>query len=180
MNLKRLKILSVIGVFLIAFPAHYIYDKFPNNITSIFFPVNESIWEHMKMLFTSFIIWDFIEYFLLRKFKLMYNNFVFSSFFTALISVPIFLVIFLPFYYVIGHNLIVTLIIMFITIAMVEYISYQILKTKQIKYLNYISLVLIIISYIIFGYLTYFPFRTSLFYDEENSMYGRNIYILGN
>ena len=69
---------------------------------------------------------------------------------------------------------------MFITISIVEYISYKILKSKDYKYLNYISLILIVISYIIFGYLTYNPLRNDLFYDYEDNKYGVNIYILGN
>ncbi len=180
MNLKKLKILSVIGIFLIAFPIHFVYTRFPNSIFSIFFPVNESIWEHMKMLFTCFIIWSFIEYILLQNFKLLYHNFIFSSFFSAFISIPIFLILYLPFHYIVGHNIIITLIIMFITISIVEYLSYNILKSKAFKYLNYISLISIVISYIIFGYLTYNPIRNDLFYDYEDNKYGVNIYILGN
>ena len=54
MNLKKYKILSVFIIFLLMFPLHYVYDKFPNSLTSIFCPVNESIWEHLKLIFTSF------------------------------------------------------------------------------------------------------------------------------
>ncbi len=180
MSLKKLKLLSVIGIFIIAFPIHFIYDKFPNSIFSIFFPVNESIWEHMKMLFTCFIIWGFIEYAISQKFKLLYHNFIFSNFFSAIISIPIFLILYLPFHYTIGHNMIITLIIMLITFSIVEYLSFIILKTKEIRYINYISLILIVISYIIFGYLTYHPIRQDLFYDHEDNKYGTNIYILGN
>jgi hypothetical protein len=180
MNLKKLKLLSIIGIFILAFPIHFIYEIFPNNIFSIFFPVNESIWEHMKMLFTCFIIWSFIEYIIFQKFKILYHNFIISSFFSGIISIPIYLILYLPFYYTIGHNMIITLTMMFITIAIVEYISYIILKAKEIKYINLISLILIVITYIAFGYLTYFPIRNDLFYDHEENKYGVNIYILGN
>lgn len=180
MNLKKLKLLSVIGIFIIAFPIHFIYDTFPNDIFSIFFPVNESIWEHMKMLFTCFIIWGFIEYIISQKFKLLYHNFIFSNFFCGIISIPIYLALYLPFHYSIGHNMIIVLTMMFITISIVEYFSFIILKANEIKYINYISLFLIAITYIIFGYLTYFPIRNDLFYDNEENKYGINIYILGN
>ena len=180
MNLKKIKIISVIGIFLLAFPVHFIYERFPNNIFTIFFPVNESIWEHMKMLFTCFIIWSFIEYAIFQKFKILYHNFIFSSFFSGIISIPIYLIFYLPFHYTIGHNMIITLTIMFITISIVEYFSFLILKTKKIRYINFISLILIVATYIVFGYLTYFPIRNDLFYDNEENKYGVNIYILGN
>ena len=51
MNLKTAKILAIINIFLISFPSHFIYDFFPNTFTSILFPVNESIWEHLKLSF---------------------------------------------------------------------------------------------------------------------------------
>ena len=55
MSKKRLKIISTILVILFSFLFHSIYDKFPNFITSLFFPVNESIWEHMKMVYLSYV-----------------------------------------------------------------------------------------------------------------------------
>ena len=30
---------------------HFLYDLFPNPLTAIFAPVNESVWEHLKLLF---------------------------------------------------------------------------------------------------------------------------------
>ena len=56
MKLKNLKLLGVILAFLFCFPLHFLYDKVPSFITSIISPVNESIWEHMKILFGSIIL----------------------------------------------------------------------------------------------------------------------------
>ena len=50
------------------------YDLFPNVITSFFFPVNESIWEHMKILFTSTMIYGVFDYILMKRFNIKYNN----------------------------------------------------------------------------------------------------------
>jgi hypothetical protein len=176
MNLKKIKIISVIGTFMLCFLTHFLYDIFPNSLFSIFFPVNESIWEHMKMLFTSILIFGIIEYFLLNKFKIKVNNYLFSLFLKAFLSIPIYLVMFLPFYYKFGEKMIVIFIMMIITFIIIEIISIKILEFKQIKYLNIISIILIIISYIIFGYLTYHPFKTHLFLDTENEKYGINDY----
>ena len=56
MSLKKLKTLGVIMAFVICFPLHFLYDKAPNFITSIISPVNESIFEHMKIIFGSILI----------------------------------------------------------------------------------------------------------------------------
>ena len=50
MSKKKLMIITTLIAFLLCFPFHFVYDTFPNLITSIFFPINESIWEHMKLL----------------------------------------------------------------------------------------------------------------------------------
>lgn len=60
MSLKKLKILGVIMAFLLCFPLHFLYDKIPSFITSIISPVNESIWEHMKILLE---VYYFLELF---------------------------------------------------------------------------------------------------------------------
>lgn len=176
MTLKRIKIISVIGTFILCFLTHFAYDLVPNTLFSIFFPVNESIWEHMKMLFTTILIFGFIEYFLIVKNNIKVNNFLFSKFIEALLSIPIYLIIFLPFYYHFGENMIVIFIMMLITFIIVEFIGYKIMDNKQINHSNKIAIILIIISYIVFAYLTYNPIHNHLFFDTEDEKYGINDY----
>ena len=52
------------------------YDIFPNTIFSILFPVNESIWEHMKLLVTPVLIFSIFEYIIYRKKNIPFNNFI--------------------------------------------------------------------------------------------------------
>lgn len=75
MSLKISRIIACIGTVILAFIFHFSYDLIPNFITSILFPVNESIWEHMKLLYTSILVYGIIDYFLNQKFNLRYNNF---------------------------------------------------------------------------------------------------------
>jgi len=171
MTLKRIKIISIIGTFLLCFLTHFIYNIFPNTLFSIFFPVNESIWEHMKMLFTTTLLFGIIEYILIKKYDIKVNNFLFSKFIEALISIPIYLVMFLPFYYRFGENMIVIFIMMLITFIITQFIGYKIMDCKHINHSNKIAIILIIISYIIFGYLTYNPIHNHLFLDTEKEKY---------
>ena len=61
MKIKTLKIIMTFVTFLLAFPFHFVYNKLPNFIFSIFFPVNESTWEHLKMIFTATLTFTFIS-----------------------------------------------------------------------------------------------------------------------
>ena len=47
---------------------HFAYDLFGENwVAGLFFPVNESIWEHLKLLFFSVALWWILEWFIWEK-----------------------------------------------------------------------------------------------------------------
>lgn len=171
MTKKKLKIISTIIAFLLCFPIHFLYDKFPCFITSIFAPVNESIWEHMKILFTSILFTGVIQKIYVSAKKLKYNNICLSNFIGALLSIPIFLVMFLPVYHFVGENMPITIIIMFISISISEFISYLIMNKPEHKLEN-TTILFAIAIYIIFVILTYYPPQLGIFKDPTNNLYG--------
>ena len=176
MSLKTSRIISATCIFLLCFLFHSLYEFLPNGLTAIFFPVNESIWEHQKLMFTSVVMWGIIDYIILKKCNVKYNNFFTSLFVSALTIIPIFLVIYLPFYYKIGPKMFLNIGVMGIAIILSQVISYFILKSKDFDKLNIVSFILIIVSYIVFAYLTYNPIKTELFFDTKDEKYGINNY----
>ena len=176
MNLKKVKIISSIGIFILCFAFHFLYGLLPNTITAIFFPVNESIWEHVKLIFTSIIFYGIIDYIILNKFNIKYNNFFTSIFISSITSVPIFLSMYMPVFYKIGPKMFANISIMMIAIIISQIISYNILKRNSNELLNKISFLLIIISYIIFAYLSYNPPKARIFFDTKDEKYGINDY----
>lgn len=178
MSLKKMILINSIITFLLCFLTHFIYDIFPNFVTAILFPVNESIWEHMKMLYTTFLLSGIIEYFILKKFKVHYNNFLLTTFAKALISIPIYLIMYLPIYYNFGENMIITFIVLFIAILITNYIGYKILSLNEINYQKQIGIVSIIIVYIIMAILTFKTPHKDIFFDTEEEKYGINDYLI--
>ncbi|MFA5459435.1 MAG: DUF6512 family protein [Bacilli bacterium] len=171
MRLRTVKIINVIGIFLISFLFHQLYQWFPNRFIAIFFPVNESIFEHLKLIYSAVIFWMLIEYFILQPIK--HNNLILASLTTAVATNIIFLVLFLPVYNEIGHDLLITLIIYFIAIVLGQLISYYILTLNtNYKILNLVSLILIPLIFTMLGYLTYHPPKTPFFYDQYQDKYG--------
>lgn len=173
MSKKKLKVIGTIIAFLLCFPCHYIYDKFPNFITSIFFPVNESIWEHMKILFTSIMVSSVIQKTIMYLKKEDMTNICFSNFISAILSIPIFLVMYLPITYIFGENFIMTILIMLLTIIIVEILAYKIMNMKDFKMEN-VTILLVILIYVVFTILTYYPLKNDLFIDVEKLIYGIN------
>ena len=132
MDLKKVKIVSIFGMFILCFLTHFLYNFFPNTLFSIFFPVNESIWEHMKMMSSSILIWSILEYFLYKKFRVNHNNFILSLFLEVCLSIIIFLIIYLPIYHFTGSIFILNLIVLFISLYFVNIISYYILSLSDL------------------------------------------------
>ena len=177
MSLKTIKIIGFFVIFLLCFPFHFLYDWLPNSLFSIFFPVNESIWEHMKLIYISFVFYGIFDYLLLKKNNINFNNFLIQLFLIPILAIIIYLIIFIPIYKIIGENMIVSIGLLAIVIMIEQILSIFILKYKEIKYQNIIGIIGIILVYIIFGYLTYKPIENYIFYDTVKDKYGINIYI---
>ena len=177
MSLRKIKIISVFGIFALSFGLHFLYQLVPSTFTAMFSPVNESIWEHQKLLFTSVIFYGIIDYLLLSKFRVKYNNFYLALFVSALTIIPIFLLMYLPLYFRIGQSMFMNIFIMFIAIVISQFISYKILSMHKDSYSkNLISIGLIGICFIVFSYFTYYPIKTKIFFDTEEEKYGINNY----
>ncbi len=157
-------------IFILNFPAHFLFEFLPFNFIGYFFPVNESIFQHMKMLFTCVIIF----YLILRIFKnkLGFLNLCTAALVSALGSIGSFLAVYLPVYFLLGENMIFTFILLFLAILFGQYIASFILLKKDYKYLNYISLFIILIILILNASLTYNPLNNFFFLDKMHKTYG--------
>lgn len=177
MTLKKLIYINTIGTFLLCFLTHFLYTWFPNPFFALFFPVNESIWEHMKMLYTSILLFGVIEFIIIQKCSISNHNFLLSLFLKACVSIPIYLLFYLPLYYTFGEHMPVTLILLFLVFFLLSWMGYKMQSVQEIKYQSKIAFFLIIVGYIVLGYLTYKPPHIHLFLDTEEEKYGIHEYL---
>lgn len=163
----KILFINTIIIFIISTIVHNLYDIVPNQVTQIFFPVNESIWEHFKMLISAEILFTLFN--ILNK-----DTYIFTkALLRAIIASIILTILYFPTYIIIGEVLPVTLIILTITIFITEYLLTKIIiKNKTI---NILSFFIIIMMYIIFNYLTEQPPKTELFKDQQTNSYEKNI-----
>ena len=170
-NLKNYKLLGIIFVFLLCVLFHFTYQLWPNPLFSVLFPVNESIWEHMKLIFSSFVIYGIFEYLIIRK-KVKVNNYLLNLFITPGLAILLYLTIYIPLYFKYGENMIISIGLLFIMIIIEELISYNLLKSKEISNGKLIGFIGIILMYFLFSYYTYNPTDNFLFYDILKNGYG--------
>lgn len=168
----KLTIINSILIFGLAFITHNLYKWLPSFATVIF-PVNESLYEHAKMIFITPIIYAPFLYLYMHLKKERFNNYCLCLFITVLANLVIFYAIYLPIYYLIGEKMVVTLIIYFITILISQFINVKLLyNTKKNTLLNVLGIISLLIMFIVSLYLTYNPIKISFFFDPLNKVYG--------
>ncbi len=170
--MKRIKKWGVIISFVLAIILHFIYEIFPNTFFSIIAPVNESIWEHMKLIISASLIFSIFEYFMYKKKDIAFNNFIFSYAISIILGIIIYLIIYIPLNDIFGHKAYIAISLLFLIFIVIQVISYYLLNIKRIVHIKYLGILLIIIIYFIFGYFTYHPPKINLFYDYIHQGYG--------
>ena len=102
---KRCVRLNTIITFVVGFLVHNIYKWIPSTITTIF-PVNESLYEHMKLIYLSPIISSLILYFIFKRKKYFINNYLFGLIVSTIFNIILFYLMYLPLYYEFGNSMV--------------------------------------------------------------------------
>ena len=172
-DLKKWKIISIFVIFGLSALFHFIYQWVPSFFTSLLFPVNESIWEHNKIIIGSFLIWSIFEKITIRKHHDL--NTCTSGFISAVICCILVMLIFSPIYFYIlktNDNTIVTLTVYFICIAISVYINYKLLQRKYNPEIEKKVILLWLLVIVINAILTYYHPKLPKFYDYNKNIYG--------
>lgn len=172
MNNKKILFIATITIFLSMFLFHNIYNWFPNFLTASFFPVNESLFEHLKLMFTTQIIISLIIYLILKIKRIKFSNYLLGLLVSTIVTISLFFLIYLPIYNRFGENLFLTMSIYLITLIIGNIIFYLISKRKHEFLLNLISLVIISIISVILIYFTFNPLKNDFFFDSIEEIYG--------
>lgn len=130
---------------------HFAYNFFNENfIIGLFAPINESIWEHMKLVFFPMILYSIIEYFLTKKSSpsLLYYRFI-----GILISTWLVPIIFYTYINLLGKdNFFMDLFTFFASIIIGFLISlylYKKSKTHSSNRFNNFTKIIIILCYLL-------------------------------
>ncbi len=160
---NKKNIFMIIFLFLLSFLWHFMYDWFPCVLTSIFFPVNESIWEHMKIIFYCLLIGSVLE----KK----GNNYYLNILVKPLVGVLFYLIIFIPLYLIFGESMVISLSLMLFTYIIMELLGIKISKQEELN-IKVLPIIIIILISILFSILTYYPLHNFLFFDSVKLGYG--------
>lgn len=167
-------ILELIGIpviFLLGSIFHFIYKYGgQKKWMAIISPVNESIWEHLKIAFYPGLLYLIIHY-LIAKPEI-------SKFFTTEhigINIMMVVILFSASLYpklLKRFVLAIDLFIFFVAISLSQFISYYLYENTNINIPLWIILLIIIGQTVMFGMLSYKPMRIEVFKDPVDGQYG--------
>ena len=163
-------IFSGIFVMILGTLLHFTYEWSGNNqFIASFSAVNESTWEHLKLLFFPMLLTTIIGFFYLEK---SCPNYWCARLFGILTAI-LFTIVFLYTYTgIIGTNFaFVDISIFFVAVILGELVSYKVL-VSSIDCNSSVALVGIILLLACFIIFTYFTPEIGLFKDPVNGLFG--------
>ena len=171
----RLSVWGAVFVIVLGTLDHFFYDWSGQNfIVGLFSPVNESVWEHMKLVFVPMILFAFIDYYYLKS---RVKDYCFALMKEIGFAIIFIIAVFYIYTSIIGHSVLVVDISSFIiAVILAKLFAYKILtggfKQWEFKGLDTISAILLFLIAVFFLYVTINPPHVGLFKDPVTDTYG--------
>ena len=172
-KLLKIELIVTILELILGTLLHFIYEWSGNNaIIASFSAINESVREHLKLVFYPMLILGLIEYYFAKNIA---NNYIEAKAIGIFTAISFIVISFFTYTGIIGTNFfIIDILIFIISIILGEWTSYKLMKRKnestiQTKILAGGILIFLLSCFIIFTYVT--P-QVNLFRDFTNGTYG--------
>lgn len=169
-KIRNYEIFSIIFTSILGSILHFTYKlSGENQIVAIFSAVNESVWEHLKLLFFPMVLTTIIGYFYIIK---NVANFLYSKTIGILIAMSFIVIFFYTYTGILGRNIsVIDITSFFIATILGEFIAYVFMLNK-LKYNNTIAILVLFFIFICFIIFTYFTPNIEIFKDPVTGQYG--------
>ena len=169
-KIRNYQIFSTIFVLVLGTLFHFTYKWSGNNkIIGIFSSVNESTWEHLKLIYFPMLITIIIGRFYFGK---NISNFFCSKTIGLLVALTFIVIFFYTYTGVLGKNIaIIDISSFFVSVLLGEFISY-LLIVNNFKCSNKIAICVLILFFIMFVLFTFNSPKIGLFKDPITGEYG--------
>lgn len=168
-KLKTFEIISTIFIIVSGILLHFLYDWSNNNtLVGIFSAINESTWEHLKLLFFPMLITIIIGSYYYKD----VDNYLCSKTKGLILSLLLIVISFYTYTGIIGNNFsIINILIFIIAVIIGEIYAYKKINNDSScsKSLSITILITLMLSFIIF---TFKPPHIGLFKDPVDGTYG--------
>ena len=171
MNLKKWQIIVTIICLILGTNLHFTYEMSNYNpIVGLFSAVNESVWEHLKLLAFPMMLMALIGVMTVKK---QSKNYWLSQVVGIVTAISFVIIFFYTYTGIIGKNIAVLDIGSFIIgIILGEYVTFKIFKIENQFKAEIPSIILIILILMLFIVFTFYPPIIPLFEDPIFGTFG--------
>lgn len=173
MNRKKIRnyqIISAIFTFALGTLLHFTYKlSGENQFVAIFSAINESTWEHLKLLFFPMLLTTIIGFFYLGK---EFPNFLCSKTIGILVALVFTIIFFYTYTGVLGKNIAaIDIASFFVATILGEFVAYVHIVNK-FKCNNVKAILILILIFICFIIFTFSTPKIGIFKDPVTGKYG--------
>lgn len=157
------EIISTIFVMILGTLLHFTYKWSGNNmLVGIFSPINESVWEHLKLIFFPMLITIIIGYFYKGK---DFDNYLSSKVIGIIVMLSFTIIFYYTYSGIIGKNYaVIDIGTFFVAVLLGQIVSYKIMQTR-FHGNNLISIIILVALLLCFVVFTFMPPSIALFKD---------------
>lgn len=173
MKLKGMQIIGFCFTVVLGTLLHFTFDfSGGNTVVALFSAVNESMWEHLKLLFVPMLLFGIFEYFVYGR---ELDNFIQARFLSFLLGMGAIIAVVYIYTGIIGRHFLPVDIAIFIVAAFIAYyFSYKILVSGKFsssrgKAIAVLGILCLVLCFCIF---TFFPPKINMFLDPVTGTYG--------
>jgi hypothetical protein len=166
------ELVGMIFIIILGSVLHFTFEwSGGNSAVGVFSAVNESVWEHLKLVFWPALLFMFIEYVPLKK---KTNNFALAKTVGVYLAIFIIPIIFYSYTAITGKSIFLIDISTFVIAVIIGQISsYKLLMHKKLpESFDRTSLVLLVLLGIAFVSFTFYPPQLPIFRDPNTGKYG--------
>ncbi|MCI8700004.1 MAG: sodium/proton-translocating pyrophosphatase [Clostridia bacterium] len=169
-QILKFQLFSIVFTMVLGTLLHFTYEwSNYNPFVATFSSVNESTWEHLKLLFFPMFFTTIIGYFFIKRYSSNYLCSKVLGIITALSFVTIF---FYTYTGILGTNIaILDIGSFFVAVLLGECVAYKNLVSNH-NCNNFIAFVVLITLFLGFVFFTYFPPHIGYFQDPVTNQYG--------
>ena len=151
---------------------HFVYDwTGQNRLAGLFSPVNESTWEHLKLLFVPMLLYSIVEYFAIGN---QFPNFIAAKTLGLVFGLLAIVAIFYTYTGIVGQHFLWADILTFILGVAVAYTySWRAIHQADAGMTSqFVAIMIVLVLVACFIIFTFYPPHIPLFLDPVTKIYG--------
>ncbi len=174
-NTVRSKVLSwhmhgMWVVIVLGFIFHFAFDLLNRpGFLAVFFPVNESVWEHLKLGLWPVILMGLFEFLTIRS---VANNIIHAVLLRFFLINGTVLIVFYTYTFFLGHSIVlVDILVYMVGVIVGQRSALRLFSSRSLPW-SWLSLLLMSLIVLLFGWFSYEPLHQPIFMDSRTGQFG--------